>query len=112
MKDWLAANQPLGGRQRDHDDHGADHADMPGMLTPEQLDELAGLSGRDFDRYFLQAMINHHDGAIMMVQALLEGGEGGQETTIFQLASHIASDQAVEIAAMKRELVLAGGRED
>lgn len=49
-------------------------------------------------------MIRHHEGAVVMVESLLAGGEGGQESEVFQLASHIATDQAVEIAAMKREL--------
>ncbi|RYB95334.1 DUF305 domain-containing protein [Nocardioides oleivorans] len=121
LEDWLTTNVATGSAQGEHDDHdgdhdgghdgghGEDHADMPGMLTPEQLDQMRDLDGRAFDRYFLQAMINHHDGAIMMVQDLMEGGEGGQETTIFQLANHIGSDQAVEIAAMKRRLKALGG---
>ncbi len=50
------------------------------------------------------AMIRHHEGAVVMVETLLTEGEGGQESEVFQLASHIASDQAVEIAAMQREL--------
>ncbi|SEB28564.1 Uncharacterized conserved protein, DUF305 family [Nocardioides exalbidus] len=121
LKDWLTTNASSDSAQGDHGDHGSDHgsdhggdhgdqhADMPGMLTPQQLDRMRDLDGRAFDRYFLRAMINHHDGAIMMVQDLMDGGEGGQETTIFQLANHIGSDQAVEIAAMKRRLKALGG---
>jgi uncharacterized protein (DUF305 family) len=75
------------------------------MATPEQMDRLAAARGRDFDRLFLQLMIRHHEGAIVMVETLLASGEGGQESEVFQLASHIASDQAVEIAAMKRQLL-------
>jgi uncharacterized protein (DUF305 family) len=108
LEDWLGTTLGSGAGE-DHGGHGDAHADMPGMLTPEQLDEMASLEGRAFDRYFLQAMINHHDGAIRMVQTLMDGGEGGQETTIFQLANHIGSDQAVEIAAMKRRLKALAG---
>lgn len=102
MEDWLATRgEGVAGM---HGDHSADHAGMPGMLSPGQLDRLEAASGERFDRLFLQAMIRHHEGAIVMVESLLAGGEGGQESEVFQLASHIATDQAVEVAAMKREL--------
>ena len=48
-------------------------------------------------------MIRHHEGAVLMVEQLLGRG-GGQEADVFQLAQHIASDQAVEIARMNRML--------
>lgn len=44
-------------------------------------------------------MIYHHEGAVVMVNDLLSGGEGGQEPEVFQLAQHIDSDQQIEIAA-------------
>ena len=74
------------------------------MLTPAQLDQLARSEGDRFDRLFLQGMIRHHEGAVVMVETLLTGGEGGQESEVFQLASHIGTDQQVEIAAMKERL--------
>ena len=74
------------------------------MLTPAQLDQLARSKGERFDRLFLQGMIRHHEGAVVMVETLLTGGEGGQESEVFQLASHIGTDQQVEIAAMKERL--------
>ncbi|MDZ5663983.1 DUF305 domain-containing protein [Nocardioides sp. S-58] len=116
LRGWLAErDETLSGTHGEHgsDDHGehgsgtsgtTGHAGMPGMATPEELEQLAEAQGRAFDRLFLQLMIRHHEGAIIMVETLLAGGEGGQESAVFQLASHIASDQAVEIAAMKREL--------
>jgi uncharacterized protein (DUF305 family) len=106
MEDWLTTRgEGVAGMHGDHSgDHSDDHAGMPGMLTPRQLDRLEAASGERFDRLFLQAMIRHHEGAVVMVESLLAGGEGGQESEVFQLASHIATDQAVEIAAMKREL--------
>ena len=45
-----------------HAHHGA-HAHMPGMLSPEQLERLAAASGPEFDRLFLEYMIQHHEGA-------------------------------------------------
>ncbi|HEY9377540.1 MAG TPA: DUF305 domain-containing protein [Jiangellaceae bacterium] len=73
---------------------------MPGMLTDEQLTRLRVATGAEFDQLFLQSMIYHHEGALVMVDDLLTGGEGGQEPEIFQLAQHIDSDQRIEIARM------------
>jgi len=98
---WLEARGeqvPLSVAQQHHD-----HDRMPGMLTYEQLTELAESSGAEFDRLFLEYMIFHHEGAIEMVDELL-GGDGGQESEVFQLASHIDGDQRVEISRMTRLL--------
>lgn len=97
---WLEARGeavPLPG-QRDHV-----HASMPGMLTDDELAELAAAEGPEFDRLFLEYMIRHHEGAVLMVEELLSG-EGGQEPEVFQLARHIDADQRVEIARMRRLL--------
>jgi hypothetical protein len=81
------------------------HGDlMPGMLTDDELAQLEAASGRRFDRLFLQSMIRHRDGAVTMVEQLLTGGQGGQESQLFQLAQHVEVDQQVEIARMKQLL--------
>jgi uncharacterized protein (DUF305 family) len=86
------------------DGHSHHHGElMPGMLTEEELAHLETAQGRRFDRLFLNYMIRHHQGAVLMVGQLLAGG-GGQETEVFQLAQHIESDQLVEISRMKRML--------
>ena len=98
---WLEARGeqvPLSGAQHHHG-----HDQMPGILTDQQLTELAASSGAQFDRLFLEYMIFHHEGAIEMVDALLSG-DGGQESELFQLASHIDGDQRVEISRMTRLL--------
>ena len=74
------------------------------MLTTDELAQLEGASGAEFDRLFLQYMIRHHEGAVAMVEQLLTEGFGGQESQLFQLAQHIELDQQVEIARMKRVL--------
>ena len=82
-----------------------DHTElMPGMLTAEELAKLEGAIGAEFDRLFLQYMIRHHEGAVVMVEELLTEGFGGQEPQLFQLAQHIELDQQVEIARMKQVL--------
>ena len=109
LEEWLSERgQMVSGMHGGHGEHGGGHQDglqdMPGMLTPAQLDQLERAKGEPFDRLFLQGMIRHHEGAVVMVETLLTGGEGGQESEVFQLASHIGTDQQVEIAAMKERL--------
>lgn len=99
MTQWLEArDEPVSSSGAHHD-----HGQMPGILTDEQLAELTASSGAAFDRLFLEYMIYHHEGAIAMVDELLSG-DGGQESELFQLASHIDGDQRVEISRMKRLL--------
>jgi len=97
MEQWLIEH---GEQTSDpHHDHG-DTELMPGMLTDQQLAQLESAQGAEFDQLFLQFMIYHHEGAVVMVNDLLTGGEGGQEPAIFQLAQHIDADQRIEIARM------------
>src|SRR2546427_2044234 len=49
---------------------------MPGMLSAEQLARLDGARGPEFDRLFLTFMIQHHKGAITMVNQLFGAGAG------------------------------------
>ena len=85
-----------------HDAH-AMHADhmMPGMLTQEQLEELAAAFGPEFDRLFLTGMISHHGGAVTMVTDLFAADGAGQDEAVFKLASDIQVDQLTEIARME-----------
>lgn len=109
MQEWLAdRGQPVpqvhveGGHFMVH---GPEHAmHMPGMLTPEQLDELRRARGSDFDRLFLQYMIMHHEGAVTMVEELFAVDGAAQGDFVFKLASDIQADQASEIARMKQML--------
>lgn len=85
-------------------DTGHSHrADMPGMLTDAEMAALEAASGAAFDRLFLESMIRHHDGALVMV-AELYAAEGGQEPDLGALARHIDSDQRIEIARMAQLL--------
>lgn len=87
-----------------HLHHGHDHGDMHGMLSNEQMEELAAASGSEFDRLFLEFMIFHHEGAIYMVHELMSSPAGGQETEAFAFASHVESDQRIEIQRMRQML--------
>ena len=80
---------------------------MPGMLTQEEMTELANAKGVEFDRLFLLGMIKHHGGAITMVEELFKSPGAGQEGGIFAFASDVDADQRMEIdrmGAMLKEL--------
>ncbi|GII55483.1 lipoprotein [Planotetraspora thailandica] len=81
--------------------HHTDHTNMPGMATPEQLDALRAASGADFDRLFLQLMINHHEGAITMATDELTGGS---HLTVQQWAQDVIAEQTAEIHRMQEIL--------
>lgn len=80
---------------------GSDPTLEPGMLTEHQLSQLAAATGEAFDRLFLEFMIYHHEGALVMVRELFESDGAGQEGEIFQFASHVDSDQRTEIDRMR-----------
>ena len=85
--------------------HGAEHdAPMPGMLTPDQLAELDRARGAQFDRLFLTYMIQHHGGAVTMVEQLLAHEGAAQDQAVFKLAADVNVDQTTEIARMQRML--------
>ncbi len=82
--------------------HGPDYAmHMPGMLTPEQIQELVDARDRDFDRLFLTYMIQHHQGAVTMVHSLFGTNGAAQDGVVFKLSSDIQVDQITEIARME-----------
>ena len=86
---------------RGHIMPGMDHPMlMPGMLTPEQMQQLDAARGPEFDRLFLTFMIQHHQGAITMVQQLLAVPGAAQDGPIFRFASDVNADQTTEINRM------------
>jgi uncharacterized protein (DUF305 family) len=99
MRNWLAA------RKEPQSAGTHDHTQMPGMLSAEDMAKLAALRGDEFDRTFLQMMIRHHEGALLMLEQLFAQRGGGQNPEVFQIASHIDSDQRAEIARMRKTLM-------
>ncbi|MGH9203481.1 MAG: DUF305 domain-containing protein, partial [Vicinamibacterales bacterium] len=77
---------------------------MPGMLTPEQVAQLDRARGVEFDRLFLNYMIQHHEGAIVMVDKLFASPGAGQDEVVFRFASDVYADQTTEIEHMKKML--------
>ncbi len=102
-----------GGAPRDaHMEHGAADHRMPGMLTREQLEELAGAFGPEFDRLFLAYMIGHHTGAVTMVDDLFAVDGTGQDEAVFKLASDVQVDQITEINRMRQMLEAMDGPDE
>jgi len=76
------------------------HMMMPGMLSPEQMAQLDNARGREFERLFLTFMIQHHEGALQMVEELFDTPGAGQDPDIFRFATDVDADQRDEIYVM------------
>lgn len=84
---------------------GAEHVMlMPGMLTEDQMKQLDAARGGEFDRLFLTLMIQHHKGALTMVDRLFGSHGAAQEDAIFKFASDVSADQSTEVARMQTML--------
>lgn len=94
MSRWLSA------RDKPVPAHHTGHL-MAGMLTPDQMAALAAATGPDFDRLFLTGMIQHHRGALTMVDQILDAPGGAQASDVYQLVSDIEADQTTEISRMQ-----------
>jgi uncharacterized protein (DUF305 family) len=90
---------------RGHVMPGMDHPMlMPGMLTPDQMAQLDAARGREFDRLFLTFMIQHHQGALTMVEQLISAPGAAQDGPVFRFAADVNADQTSEITRMTRML--------
>jgi len=74
---------------------------MPGMLTKQQMQALAKAKGAEFDRLFLTGMIQHHGGALVMVQDLFETPGAGQDNLLFDFATDVDNTQRAEMGIMR-----------
>jgi len=77
---------------------------MPGMLTPKQMAALRKAKGPEFDQLFLTGMIQHHNGALIMVKDLFDTGGAGQDAELFNFATDVDSGQRAEIRIMQTML--------
>lgn len=111
MRDWLTQRgQPLemaGMSGMDHSAHAghampaSDTPMMPGMLSPAQMQTLAAARGPDFDRLFLQGMIQHHQGAIDMVGGLMTHPGAAEDPLLSDFTASVVADQSTEILRMQ-----------
>ena len=100
MQGWLAVwGLPATGREpamtwMGHPTEGR----MPGMASPEELNDLQQASPEEADTLFLQLMIPHHEAALPMAEAVLEETDRPE---VKRLAGAIAASQRGEIEMMK-----------
>ncbi|SDH09347.1 Uncharacterized conserved protein, DUF305 family [Sinosporangium album] len=91
MSDWLTR---LGRAVPAHGHKG----DMPGMAALEEMNRLRGLRGAEFNRYFLELMITHHQGALGMAADEMKNGT---DQGMRRIAKDVYHGQNIEIARMK-----------
>ncbi len=77
---------------------------MPGMLSAAQINALRNSKGVEFDRLFLKGMIQHHDGALIMVKDLFDTAGAGQNAELFSFATDVDTSQRAEIVIMRNML--------
>jgi len=108
MQRWLASRgEPISMAMPgmpDMDRSGNPMALMPGMLTPEQMESLRKAKGAEFDRLFLTGMIQHHNGALIMVKDLFDTAGAGQDADLFNFATDADNTQRAEIKIMQTML--------
>ena len=98
MREWLTARGAAVPGEHAHHAPGAPL--MPGMLTAQEMERLTTVSGEAFDRLFLEYMIKHHEGALVMVKNLCATPGAAQDADIYAFASDVNADQRMEIARM------------
>lgn len=86
------------------DRSGQQMALMPGMLTAEQMEALRKAKGAEFDRLFLTGMIQHHNGALIMVKDLFDTAGAGQDAELFDFTTDVDTGQRAEIKIMQAML--------
>jgi uncharacterized protein (DUF305 family) len=99
MQDWLRRNG-----QTAPDTSSWRTMRMAGMLTDEQIKKLDAARGVEFDRAFLDYMIQHHEGALQMVKDLFATPQAGQEVDVNVFANDVVVVQTAEIGAMRQLL--------
>ena len=119
MQQWLEDRGQPTSMEHAHMAHmgdmkGMDHKDhmkmdsmplMPGMLTAQQMKALERATGQEFDHLFLTGMIQHHTGALVMVQDLFDTPGAGQDAVLFDFATDVDNTQRAEIEIMRGMLL-------
>jgi uncharacterized protein (DUF305 family) len=108
MKRWLESRGKSTTMEMDHSHMSAAEMKnmnmnmlMPGMLTPQQMSALTKARGAQFDHLFLTGMIQHHGGALTMVDDLFNTPGAGQDPVLFDFATDIENTQSAEIKIMR-----------
>lgn len=99
MTGWLTAwgkptTAPTGMPNMGHGGHGG----VSGMMSDEEMTELAAASGTPFDRLYASMMIAHHNGAIQMAQ---DETMKGTNPDAMSLAKAIVKSQMAEVVTLQ-----------
>ena len=111
MQGWLAdrgetaSSMSMTAQHASHDGDGVMHPKMKGMASPEQMAQLAASESTAFDRLFLKLMISHHEGAVEMVEDLLDQPGSAYDPVLYEFIGDVKNDQLVEIERMHALLV-------
>ena len=95
MRSWLESRD-----EKPNKEHAHHHMKMVGMASPEELQQLRDSDSTEFDKLFLQLMINHHDGALEMVKDLKQYPGTAYDSILNEFISELVNDQGVEIERM------------
>ncbi len=100
MKSWLQDRNESTDYKHNHN-----MMKMAGMASPEEISLLKESDGVEFDRLFLRLMINHHDGAIEMVDDLRDQSGTAYDPILNEFVADLTNDQAIEIERMNGFLI-------
>ena len=107
MKRWLTARDESTSPPMHHMpgmDMSSHQMLMPGLLTEKQMAALRKAKGQEFDKLFLRGMIQHHNGALIMVKELFDTAGAGQDAELFNFGTDVDSGQRAEIRIMQTML--------
>lgn len=118
MQGWLAlwntpqvpSGPPMTWMTTGHQGHGGHRATdgaMPGMASLQEIDRLGEAKGKALDAWFLQLMIRHHEGGLIMTTAAARNATNPQ---VRSLAALMVIDQRQEVATMTGLLAALGHR--
>lgn len=99
MRQWLMERGEEAPSPTAHEAMHMSH-EMMGMATPEQMAALEAASGTEFDRMFLELMITHHQGAVTMVEHLLDQPGSAYDPVLYEFVNDVVNDQTAEIERM------------
>jgi uncharacterized protein (DUF305 family) len=105
MRDWLAEEGYAEGEAdriaMQWMDEPTPVAEMPGMQSPERLQELADATGDEADRLFFLIMTDHHLGGVHMGD---HAAANGQRPDITEFAEAVARNQRIEVVEYERAM--------
>jgi len=98
LGDWGQTIPSTASGSMDHDMTGMGGMMMDGMMSQADMDRLETSTGTEFDRLWLEMMIQHHEGAVKMSKSEVAGGKNPDAVA---LAQAIISSQQAEITTME-----------